>query len=44
MEKDEQGLQYLGFLISCYTGHEDKGMNALLLSILEGIERMTVCG
>lgn len=44
MEKDERGLEYLGLLISCYTGHEDKRVNALLLSILEGIERMRVCG
>jgi hypothetical protein len=43
MENKANGLEYLGLLISCYIDHEDKGINGLLLSILEGIERMMIC-
>lgn len=43
MEDRENGLEYLGLLLSFYMDQEDKGMETLLRSILKGIERMKVC-
>ena len=43
MDRKESGLEYLELLISFYMDNGDKGMEALLASILEGMERMKVC-
>ena len=43
MDKKENGLEYLQMLISLCVDHRDKKMEAFLLSILQGIERMKVC-
>jgi hypothetical protein len=43
MDRKESGLEYLQLLISFYMDHEDKRMEALLMSILKGMERMKVC-
>jgi hypothetical protein len=43
MEKKENGLEYLQMLIRFYVDGRDKGMEAFLLNILQGIERMKVC-
>ena len=43
MDRKESGLEYLQLLISFYMDHGDKGMEALLLDIIKGMERMKIC-
>ena len=43
MDTNDNGLDYLQVLISCYTDHEDKGVASLIAGILKGIERMKAC-